>query len=1017
VASQEVTPDANGNWSWSFTGLPKYENGQEIQYTITEDAVAGYTSEVTGYNVTNSYTPETTEVSGSKTWNDAENQDGKRPESITIRVWNGATEVASQEVTPDANGNWSWSFTGLPKYENGQEIQYTITEDAVAGYTSEVTGYNVTNSYTPETTEVSGSKTWNDAENQDGKRPESITIRVWNGATEVASQEVTPDANGNWSWSFTGLPKYENGQEIQYTITEDAVAGYTSEVTGYNVTNSYTPETTEVSGSKTWNDNNNQDGKRPESITIRVWNGATEVASQEVTPDENGNWSWSFTDLPKYENGQEITYTVTEDAVEGYESEVTGYNVTNSYTPETTEVSGSKTWNDAENQDGKRPESITIRVWNGATEVASQEVRADADGNWSWSFTDLPKYEAGEEILYTITEDEVEEYEAAVNGYDVVNTHIPETVEVSGTKTWKDNGQSGKRPESITIRLWRGSEELDSQTVTAENDWSWSFTDLPKYEAGEEIEYTITEDPVEGYLSEVDGYDVTNTITSVSISKVDIATYVELSGAHIQILDAAGNVVEEWDSVEEAHEVTGLRTGVIYTLRETVAPDGYTITTDTTFALNEDGTINTESTTTATQDGILLVEDARSIEVSKVDGVTGESLGGAHIQVLDAQGNVMDEWDSEAGANHVVRNLRVNEAYTLRETSAPEGYEVTTDTTFTIDREGNVTGTVAFDENGVVLIEDQRTQSEDTSVTVVKTVSYNGFALFAEDISFWAALYYDEACTQIAEQPQELRFENAASSQVTFNNLEIGRTYYVGECDADGNVIYSGEVTSGVTYQARFTGTNGNMVVTREGTDTMVSLDNQLDGWPDGFYAEGTLHVTKQLLGEDGAPEDSDEVFYAGIFTDASYTTLFDGAANNILTLDLNGGSEASAETQIVLPSLESVVTLYVTEVDANGTPVAGAAGFAYEVSVDQTSVTLDVEHSEATVVITNTIVPEDESEEESETESETDTETETTSPRTGDSTPVMPLVSTLAVSGMAVLLLLVYRRRREDEC
>ena len=510
---------------------------------------------------------------------------------------------------------------------------------------------------------------------------------------------------------------------------------------------------------------------------------------------------------------------------------------------------------------------------------------------------------------------------------------------------------------------------------------------------------------------------VEDDLTSVSISKVDITTDEELAGAHIQILDSQGNVVEEWDSTTEPHVVTGLNTEETYTLRETVAPDGYAITTDTTFVLNADGTINTENTTTRTENGILLVEDTRSIEVSKIDVVSGEELSGAHIQVVDSQGNVVDEWDSEAGVNHVIRNIRVNETYTLRETVAPEGYTVTTDTTFTIDREGNVTGTVTFNEDGVALIEDQRIQNEDTSITVVKTVSYNGFSLFAEDISFYAALYYDADCTRLAEAPQELRLQNAASAQATFNNLEVGRTYYVGECDADGNVIYSGEVVGGVTYQARFTGTNGNVVVTGEGTDTIVSLDNQLDRWPEAFYAEGTLNVTKKLIGEDGKPEASDEVFYAGIFSDAGYTTLFDGVENNILTLDLNGEAEATASTQVVLPSIDSVVTLYVTEVDANGTPVAGAAGFAYEVSIDHTSVSLDVEHSTATVVITNTSVPEEEEESEEETETESETETETSNPRTGDETPIMPLVSTLAISGMAVLLLLAYRRRREDEC
>ena len=86
------------------------------------------------------------------------------------------------------------------------------------------------------------------------------------------------------------------------------------------------------------------------------------IASQTVKADEAGNWTYTFKDLPKYANGKEITYTVTEEAVEGYETSVDGFNITNTYTTETTEVKGSKTWNDADNQDGKRPESITVRL-------------------------------------------------------------------------------------------------------------------------------------------------------------------------------------------------------------------------------------------------------------------------------------------------------------------------------------------------------------------------------------------------------------------------------------------------------------------------------------------------------------------------------------------------------------------------------------------------------------------------------------------------------------------------------
>ncbi|MBQ8200161.1 MAG: Cna B-type domain-containing protein [Clostridia bacterium] len=520
VAAHEV--DANDNWAWSFTNLPKYDNGREIVYTITEDAVPGYTTTVSGYNVTNTHTTETIDVSGAKTWDDNDNNDGKRPSSITIRLWNGDTEIASKSVT--AADGWAWSFTDLPRYENGgHEIVYTISEDAVHEYSTVISGYDVINSYDTEYTQVTGYKTWDDDENNDGKRPASIVINLLADGVEIDQKTVT--AADNWQGSFTGLPKYKDGREIVYTITEDPVTDYTTVIHGFNVVNSYETEHFTMSGSKTWNDNGDQDGMRPDSITIRLLANGVEIAHQVI--DEEDNWAWVFQLLPKYANGVEIVYTITEDPVPGYTTDITGdatrYTVTNTHETETTSVSGSKTWDDAENQDGKRPASIVINLLANGVEVDQKTVTA-ANG-WMWSFTDLPKYANGEEIVYTITEDSVADYTTVVDGYNVTNSYETETTSVSGSKTWDDaENQDGKRPASIVINLLADGVEVDQKTVTAANGWMWSFTDLPKYANGEEIVYTITEDAVADYTTVVDGYNVTNSYetetTSVSGSKI-----------------------------------------------------------------------------------------------------------------------------------------------------------------------------------------------------------------------------------------------------------------------------------------------------------------------------------------------------------------------------------------------------------------------------------------------------------------------------------------------------------------
>lgn len=127
--------------------------------------------------------------------------------------------------------------------------------------------------------------------------------------------------------------------------------------------------------------------------------------------------------------------------------------------------------------------------------------------------------------------------------------------------------------------------------------------------------------------------------TKVSISKVDIADGKEVEGAHIQVIekDKAGKetVVEEWDSTTEAHVIEGLKTGVEFIIRETTAPEGYLVTTDTTFTIDAHG--NVTSTGTVSEEGVLLVEDARTaVRVLKTDIADGKELAGAKIQKDDS---------------------------------------------------------------------------------------------------------------------------------------------------------------------------------------------------------------------------------------------------------------------------------------------------------------------------------------------------------------------------------------------
>ena len=267
-------------------------------------------------------------------------------------------------------------------------------------------------------------------------------------------------------------------------------------------------EKTSVSGTKTWNDNNNQDGIRPSSITVNLLANGQQVASKTVSASDN--WQYSFDNLAAYANGKKITYTVTEDAVAGYTSTVDGYNVTNNHTPATVKVSGTKTWKDNNNQDGIRPSSITVNLLANGQQVASKTV--SASDNWQYSFDNLAAYANGKKITYTVTENAVAGYTSTVDGYNVTNNHTPATVKVSGTKTWKDNNnQDGIRPSSITVNLLANGQQVASKTVSASDNWQYSFDNLAAYANGKKITYTVTENAVAGYTSTVDGYNITNT--------------------------------------------------------------------------------------------------------------------------------------------------------------------------------------------------------------------------------------------------------------------------------------------------------------------------------------------------------------------------------------------------------------------------------------------------------------------------------------------------------------------------
>ncbi|MFS1012204.1 Cna B-type domain-containing protein [Enterococcus casseliflavus] len=448
--TKTVTQNKEGEWHYEFTDLPTTdESGQTYDYAIQETPVEGYTTKVNGYDLVNTYrNTETTKVSGTKTWNDYENKFNTRPESITVDLMQNGKEIDKQIVKAVNQGDWTYRFDNLPKYDaEGKAYTYTIQEADVSGYISEVNGYDLVNT---ETTTVSGRKTWNDNDNQFNTRPENITVKLMRNGEKYAEKNVKSDNHGNWTYRFDNLPKYDaKGKAYTYTIQEENVPGYISEVNGYDLVNT---ETTTVSGRKTWNDNDNQFNTRPESITVKLMRNGEKYAEKNVKSDNHGNWTYRFDKLPKYDaEGKAYTYTIQEEKVSGYTTKVNGYDLVNTYrNTETTEVSGTKTWNDYDNKFNTRPESITVKLMQNGEKYAEKIVKADKKGNWTYRFDDLPKYDAeGKAYTYRIQEGKVPDYTTKINGYNLVNTYTgPETPKTPSDPKKPQVPLSPKKPDT-----------------------------------------------------------------------------------------------------------------------------------------------------------------------------------------------------------------------------------------------------------------------------------------------------------------------------------------------------------------------------------------------------------------------------------------------------------------------------------------------------------------------------------------------------------------------------------------
>ncbi|MBQ1503254.1 MAG: Cna B-type domain-containing protein, partial [Clostridia bacterium] len=176
-----------------------------------------------------------------------------------------------------------------------------------------------------------------------GPAAESATVELLADGVKVA-EAVLSKSNG-WMYTFEDLDQYNNGVEINYTLREVGINGYTAEITGektgFTVTNTNT-ETVKIQVEKRWV------GSVGQPVTVKLV--ADGIVVRNATLSRGNNWKYMFSDLPKYDSadGHEILYTVYEESIPGYKSTITGnakngFVVTNTETPPDTPKTGDLT--------------------------------------------------------------------------------------------------------------------------------------------------------------------------------------------------------------------------------------------------------------------------------------------------------------------------------------------------------------------------------------------------------------------------------------------------------------------------------------------------------------------------------------------------------------------------------------------------------------------------------------------------------------------------------------------------
>lgn len=455
-------------------------------------------------------------VSLTTEWNDSDNQDGSRPEKTTVQLTaNGQPTGAPVELNADNNWTYEWKQL-LAEDEEGTNIVYRVTADAPEDYTAKVTGsaddgFVVTYSHEIAKTSVTASVTWDDADDEDGIRPKSVSFQL-KADGENVGDAITVNAGSNWTKTWEDLPEKKAGKALTYTV---AVSDIPTEEDQYTVTTSgdaasgfvfkasHVSTSVEIPVSVTWDDAENQDGARIEAVEAELYaNG--EATGNKVTLNAENNWTAKFASVDVKKDGTRIKYEVKGTEADGYDVSVAGdildekgLVLTYKHIPAVVNVSARVSWNDANNQDGIRPTDTLVQLYADGTALGDKAV-IESNKEWTKTWSNLPKYKAGKEIAYNVIAYAVSGYTVkvignALEGYKAEYTHNVQKMNVTVQNAWNDlDNVVDSRPAQLVVEIYANGKTTGKRvTLTEANNWKATVSGLDRNASGKRIQYAV----------------------------------------------------------------------------------------------------------------------------------------------------------------------------------------------------------------------------------------------------------------------------------------------------------------------------------------------------------------------------------------------------------------------------------------------------------------------------------------------------------------------------------------------